>query len=175
MTPDDQQPAAPPAWDSADPPASLLRQAAWLNAEARRQFVEAGTHVELVFLFRADGQGGLATPPAGMPKEQFAGALRNAVKEHDLYGVLHVAEAWTYLPARPGDHTYRQITEGEMSVSDLQAQDRTEALVVHLQSRDGVQRLWIHPITRAESGATLGDAREFDQRLSGRLGNLFAS
>lgn len=168
-----QEPVPPPAWDAADPSASLLRHAAWLNTEARRSFQEAGTHVELVFLLRADGEGGLATPPPGMARPVFTAALRDAIKSHDLYGIIHVAEAWTYLPGRPGDHTFRQLAEGEMTVHDLKSEDRTEALMVHLQSRDGLQLLWIHPITRTASSITLGDPREISEPIQGCLSRLF--
>lgn len=171
---DDRIPTPPPAWDASDPCASLLARGAWLNDQARRTFLQDGTHIELVMLLRADGEGGVATPPPGMSRAAFGAALRGAIKNNDIYGVLHVSEAWTYFPRQPNDHTFRQVQMGEIAVSQLRPEDRTEALTVHLEARDQTHRLWIHPIRRGADGTTLDDAREFQQRVQGNLGDLFA-
>ena len=74
--------------------------------------------------------------------------VRRAVAENNLYGVVTIAECWTYMPRRPGDHVAVQLTHGEMRVGDLKAEDRTEALMVRMESRDGAYVTWLVPIIR---------------------------
>ena len=52
-----------PAWDAGDPAGSLARFAAWLNEQARATFLQDGTHIELFFLYRTDGQGAITQRP----------------------------------------------------------------------------------------------------------------
>ena len=163
----------PPAWDGRDAPTSLARYAEWLNRRARLTFLQAGTHVELFFMLRPDGQAGLGAPPPGYDRDQLAAALREAIRANDIYGLVHICEAWTYLPRKPRDHTFTQLVQGEMTVSELQPEDRTEALMVRMESRDGAHRLWISPILRREGGADLGEPIDITDPPAGRFAGLF--
>ena len=78
-----------------------------------------GTHVELFFLFREDGSYSMGPPPPDMPKDQFVAVLRQRIRDDNTFGVVHILEAWVYVPKKPNDHTMKQILAGEMAVSDL--------------------------------------------------------
>ena len=90
------------------------------------------------------------------------------------YGVIQVAEAWTYMRRSPTDHVFTQVMQGEMRVSDLSRGERTEALIVAAQARAGAGRMWISPILRGgPAKVSLADAVELDQP-GGGAGGLFA-
>ena len=163
-----------PDWDDSDPLGSLRRTAEWFVEEARRNILMDGTHVELFFLYDRNGQGSMGPPPPGMPKHQFVEALKASIRQNDICGVVHIVEAWVYVPKKPNDHTMKQILAGEMSVPDLKRGDKTEALVVRYECRDGTQRMWISPIVRPKTGGVaLGDAREMGDKPEGRFASLF--
>ena len=78
------------------------------------------------------------------------------------------------MPKHPNDHTYRQIIGGEIAVSELKPGDKSEALVVRYECRDGAQRMWISPIIRSKTGGVaLGDALEMGETAEGRFTSLF--
>ena len=163
-----------PDWDPAKPSESMRRQADWFVEEARTTFLKAGTHVELFFLFKPDGSYSMGHPPPDMDKATFAGRLRESIRQNQFYSVVHIVEAWVYIPRKPNDHTTKQILAGEMAVSDLKKGDKTEALIVRYECRDGTQRMWISPIVRPKTGGVaLGDALEMGDEVSGRFGSLF--
>lgn len=163
-----------PDWDASDPAGSLRRTAEWFVEEARTNFLKDGTHVELFFLYSQDGQGSMGPPPPGMPKHQFVEALKETMRRNGTFGVVHISQAWIYVPPRPNDHTYRQILAGEIAVSELKEGDKTEALVVRYECRDGTQRMWICPIVRPKDGrVALGDALEMGDTAEGRFASLF--
>ena len=90
------------------------------------------------------------------------------------YGVIQIAEAWTYNRRSAEDHTFKQVMFGEMRVSDLNQGDRTEALTVRMESRDGAGRLWISPILRGGGAkVSLGEAGLVEEPVGGRLGSVF--
>ena len=136
-------------------------------------FLEAGSHVEIYFLFSRDGKGTLIQVPPGMDRETFMANFKGTMLKMGSYGVIQIAEVWTYLPPRPDDHTFRQVLEGEIKVSELKPEDRTEALLVRYQSSDGTQCVWVNPIQRMPSGVSLGDAIEIQGEALGRFGSLF--
>jgi len=163
-----------PEWDQTDPAASMSRTADWFVEEARTTFLKDGTHVELFFLYRQDGQCAMGNPPPKMDREQFTRVLRQTIQMNDIYGVVHIVEAWVFIPKRPNDHTMKQILAGEIAVSDLKTGDKTEALVVRYECRDGSQRMWISPIVRPKTGGVaLGDVLEMGDEVRGRFGSLF--
>ena len=164
---------APPEWNSNEPAASLDRFAGWLNEQARATFLKDGAHTELFFLFQADGQGALVQPPHDMARDQFVAALRAEIKEHDFYGVVHVCEAWAYFPKAPKDHTLTQVVHGEIKVSELTPEDRSETLMIQLESRDGATRLWFHRIVRTAARVALADPVEWSGPPRGRFAQLF--
>jgi len=162
-----------PPWDKSAPAESLRRLGEWYCMRARGMFLKAGTHVEIYFLFSKDGQGTLIEVPPGMDRETFMANLQGTIKANNTYGVIQIAAAWAYLPPKPNDHIYRQVLEGEMKVSDLKPEDKTEALVIRYESSDGNQSVWVNPILRQESGVSLGEAIEIEGPALGRFGSLF--
>jgi hypothetical protein len=147
--------------------------AEWLNETARETFLRDGTHMEIFFLNQADGQGGIVPPPPGMERDAFIRVLKQAIRDHAIYGVVHVAEAWAYLPRQPNDHTFKQVVAGEIAVADLAPGDKRESLMVRMESRDGDHRVWLSPIVRSADGVALADAIEMEEPMGGRLGTLF--
>ena len=99
--------------------------------------------------------------------------LQGTMRKMGSYGVIQIGEVWAYIPPRPDDHTYRQVLEGEMKVSELKEGDKTEALLVRYQSAEGDQTVWVNPILRKASGVSLGDAIEIQGEALGRYGSLF--
>lgn len=165
----------PPDWNEADRAASFLAYTNWLNETARLTFLKDKTHVELFFLVQPDGKAGIGMPPPGMDRDKVAAMLRTSIREHGIYGLVHVVEAWTYFPKQAHDHTFSQILQGEIAVSELRPEDRREALLVHSQSREGANCMWMSPIVRTgQDGVALADAIEWQNPPSGRFGNLFA-
>ena len=162
-----------PVWVNADPSGSLRRHATWLNDLARETFLTDKLHIELFFLLKQDGQGGIAQPPSGMDRDQFVSLLKNSIQENDIYGVIHICETWSFFPKVPNDHTMKQITQGEIAVSDLKPGDKTEALMVRVECRDGTQHLWLSPIVRSKDAVFLSDAIELDEPVKGRFGTFF--
>lgn len=163
-----------PDWDPAKPSESMRRTAEWFVEEARTTFLKDGTHVELFFLCDGNGQGSMGPPPPDMPKNQFVESLKESIRQNEIFGIVHVVEAWVFIPKHPNDHTYRQILAGEIAVSELKKSDKTEALVVRYECRDGTQRMWISTIVRPKTGGVaLGDALEMADEVKGRFGSLF--
>lgn len=161
-----------PPWDKSNPAGSLRRLGEWYNERARGMFLKAGKHVELFFLFGQDGHGTMIQPQPGMDREAFMANLKGTIKATNAYGVIQIGEVWAYIPPRPGDHTYRQVLEGEMKVSELKEGDKTEALFVRYQSLED-QCFWVSPILRKGTGVSLGEAIEFRNKADGRFGSLF--
>lgn len=161
-----------PPWDKSDPAGSLRRLGEWYLTRARGMFLKAGKHVELYFLFGQDGHGTMIQVPPGMDRETFMANLKGTIKATNAYGVIQIGEVWAYIPPRPGDHTYRQVLEGEIKVSELKEGDKTEALFVRYQSLED-QCFWVSPILRKGTGVSLGEAIEFRNEALGRFGSLF--
>lgn len=169
------KPAAPaPPWDAADTAKSLWSYGLWLTETARATFLADGTHVEIFFLVLPDGQMALGQPPLDMDRGHLTRTLKQTVEKNNICGVIHVVEAWTYIPRQPNDHTFKQLAAGEMKVSQLKPEDRTEALMVRLETRAGVNHLWLSPILRDAAGVSLGEPLDIDQRMEGRLGTFFS-
>lgn len=111
--------------------------------------------------------------PAGTDPALLVAGVRRAVREHSLYGVIMVAEAWTYIPKRARDHTSIQIMYGEMTVSDLNEGDKTEALMVRMESRDGGHLTLIDTIVRDGSAARLADGMALKREQCLKLESYF--
>lgn len=108
-----------------------------------------------------------------MDRDQVVEILRQTIRANDIYGVVHVCEAWTYFPKALKDHTLAQVMEGEIAVPELRPGDRTEALTVRMESRDGASRMWMSPIARPPTGVALADAIEWPHPPGGRFVGLF--
>jgi hypothetical protein len=146
----------PPEWNSSDKPASLLAYAKWLHAEAVEVFLKDKTHGQILFLFTEDGLTSINPLPANLEPKKLLNGVEQAIREHNLYGIVTIGEAWTYFPKRPRDHTAIQLLHGEMGVADLKDEDKTEVLLVRMESRDGGHLTWLDPIVRSGEDATLG-------------------
>lgn len=148
--------AQQPPWNAADKASSLRTYAEWLHGIAVQTFLKDKTHCQILFLFTDAGMASVNPVPAGTEPEQLLAGVRKAVLANNLYGVIAISECWTYMPKRPGDHVAIQLTHGEMRVSDLKAGDRTEALMLRMESRDGAHVTWLEPILRSGADVTLG-------------------
>lgn len=140
--------AAPP-WNSRDPGASLEALWEFLHAHARDVLAKDGSHVEMLFVVGGDGtlQPQPLVPP--MTREQITQTLREQLPGSSVYGLIHIAEAWAYIPTDRGDHTFKQLKLGEMGVSDLKTEHKSEGLTVSMLSRDGDTRAYLDEIIRA--------------------------
>ena len=146
-----------PIWNPADKQASLKAYAEFLHGEAVRMFRKDKTHVQILFLFTDAGLVSVNPVPANTAADALTAGVKQAVLENGLYGVIMIAEAWTYMPKRAKDHTTVQIMCGEMNVADLKDEDRTEALMLRMESRDGGHLTWLDPIIRTSDDVTLGE------------------
>ena len=163
----------PPVWNPADRRRSFEAFVRWLNHQARARFLEAGSHVELYFLMSDDGQAMMMPAPPDVDRDQIARSIRQKVAELNSYGVLHIVEAWTYIRRGAGDHTYAQIMDGEIGVSELEPEDRTEALMVSMETRDGGALTLLSPIMRGKSGQAFAEPVEFAEHRKGRFAGWF--
>ncbi len=146
-----------PIWNATDRSASLTTFGKWLHEEAIRVFNEDKTHTHLIFLFdRENGLISLNQVPPNTSKENLLAGVKQSIEENDIYGVISVAEAWTYVPRYKGDHTVVQILHNEMGVADLNDDDRTEALLVMMESKDGDHIIWMDKIIRDGDNTRLG-------------------
>jgi len=134
-------------------------------------FLKDKTHAEMIFVFHSTGKGILLLVRGN--RDAFAEKLKALVRGSDVVGVVHVCEAWTHSGAN-NDHITKQIMLGEIGVSDLRPADRTEALFIAIQSRDGRSSCWVDPIVRdAKTGeVSLGEGFNLD-KMGGRFGRLF--
>ena len=162
-----------PDWNSSDPSASMRHMAEWFVEEARATFLKDGTHQERFFIFQKDGNASVIGQE-GLDRAQFAAALKHHARAEKVFGIVHVVIIRAYIPRRPNDHTWIQLTSGEMRMSDLKHEDKTESLLVHYKCRDGTQRAWISPIVRPkDGGVALGDALEMDETTERMFASLF--
>lgn len=143
----------PPDWDIEDKQHSLVQWIEMLNEEARRQFLEAGTHIELFFIF---GEGGLmeVVPIVGMEKEDVVAELKKLLRERNAYAFIHIAEA---------------------AARHMDTVDETDMLFVHAESRDGYSIAHCSAVVLQGEQKMLLDAVAVDgSRLDGRFAGIFA-
>src|ERR1051325_447805 len=120
-----------------------------------------------------DGKPCMIKPQPGADRDAVAAELGVRVREDRIFGVVHVAESWMYIPKSRSDHTLKQIMTGEIAVSELKPKDRTEALVVMAESRDRWEVLWFSPIRRDGDKVSLAPTVEFEETPVGRFAGLF--
>ena len=163
-----------PNWDAGDPAGSLLRVAGFLRGSARQMFLDAGTHVEILFLLADDGT--IQPVPIGPPltRESIAETLREQIPDSNVYGLIHISEGWVYVSEGPGDHTMKQLTLGEMNVSDLKDDDKKEVLMVAMISRDGESTVWMDEIIRSDKGPVQLGQGMCHPNMKFPIGNPFA-
>ena len=162
-----------PSWDQADLSGSMRRVANWFVEEARTTFLKDGTYQERFFLFQKDGNV-LAVKQEGLDRAQLAAVVMQQARAEKVIGIVHIVVARVYIPRRPNDHTWIQLISGEMRMSDLKHEDKTESLLVHYRCRDGTQHAWISPIVRPKTGGVnLETALEMDETAERIFASLF--
>ena len=67
-----------------------------------------------------------------------------------------------------------EFLKGEIAVSQLKPGEKSEALMVKVESRDGLTHVWLSPIVRSPDGVALAAPMEITEPTGGRLGSFFA-
>lgn len=145
-----------PLWNAAAKSASLRKWADHLHKEAKRVFLQDKTHVHILFAFQDSGPVSVTPVPPKTPQDQVHNAILMSIRKNNLYGIIDVGEAWTYFPKGERDHTVAQLLDGEMRVSDLRDGDKTEALYLRMESRDGDCVVHLDQIVRDGDKVELG-------------------
>ena len=141
-----------PEWNTQDKAQSLTEWIEVLNQEARRQFLEAGTHVEIFFLFNDEGLMEVI-PIAGMEKDEIVRELKKMLAERDGYAFIH-------------------ISEGTMRHMDTA--DQADMLLVHAESREGLSVAYCSTVAlRGEEKLLLDAAKVDGEKLAGRFAHIF--
>lgn len=146
-------------WNAAAKSDSIRNWAEQLHKESKRVFLADKTHVQVLFLFKDEGPVSVTPIPPKTTHEQIQSAIISAIVGQNLYGVIHVGEAWMYFRKDKKDHTAFQLLDGEMRVSDLKPEDRTEALYLKMESRDGDCLIYLNQIIRDGEKVELGADR----------------
>jgi hypothetical protein len=142
----------PLEWDAQDPAGSLVRWTDSLNEEARRQFLDAGTHLEIFFLFNGEGLMEVI-PIVGMDKDEIVRELKKMLAGRDGYAFIH-------------------ISEGTMRLMD--SADKADMLLVHAESRDGLSVAYMSTVAmRGEEKLLLDTVKVDGKKLEGRFANIF--
>jgi hypothetical protein len=151
-----------PLWNPSEKSASIRKWAEELHKESKRVFLLDKTHAHLLFLFKDEGPVGINPIPPKTDQAQIYEAIRRAVKDNNLYAVIYVGEVWTYFLKHKKDHTAFQLLDGEMKVSDLRDEDKTEALYLKMESRDGASLIYLDKIVRDKGQVGLGDGKTIE-------------
>ncbi len=143
-----------PEWNEQNKAGSLNQWIETLNDEARRQYLEAGTHSEIFFIFNDTGLMEVV-PVVGMDKNEEIRELKKMLATRNGYAFIH-------------------ISEGTMRTIDNS--DEAEVLLVQAESHDGLSAVWCSTITTRGEQKLLLDAVEIDgSKLSGRFAHIFQS
>lgn len=141
-----------PKWNTQDKIKSLAQWVEILNEEARRQFLEAGTHVEIFFLFNDEGLMEVI-PIAGMEKDEIVQELKKMLAARDGYAFIHISEG---------------------TMRHLDTADQADMLLVHAESRDGFSEAWCSTVALQGEGKLLLDAVKVDgAKMEGRFAHIF--
>lgn len=141
-----------PEWNAQDKERSLVQWIEMLNEEARRQFLEAGTHIEIFFLFNDEGLMEVV-PIAGMDKDDMVRALKQMLTDRAGYAFIH-------------------ISEGTMRHMDTA--DQADMLLVHAESREGLGMAYCSTVAMRGEEKLLLDAVKLDgDKLNGRFAGIF--
>ena len=123
-----------------------------LNEEARRQFLAAGTHVEIFFIF---GDNGLmeVVPIVGMDKADIVHELKKLLNDRDGYAFIHIAEA---------------------TAQNMDSADEADMLLVHAESREGYSVAYCSTVVMQGENKLLLDAVQVDgSKLGGQFTHIF--
>ena len=141
-----------PEWNSQNKAESLDAWIDVLNTEARRQFLEAGTHVEIFFLFNNEGLMEVV-PIAGMEKDEIVRALKKMLSERNGYAFIHISEG---------------------TMKHLDTADEADMLLVHAESRDGLGVAYCSTVAQRGEEKLLLDPIKIDgKKLDGRFAHIF--
>jgi len=144
-------------WNPANKTASICKWAENLHHQAKDVFLKDRTHAHLIFLFKDTGPVGINPVPPKTDHVQIYNAIRRTIKDNDLYAVIHIGEAWTYFRKSEKDHTAFQLLDGEIKVSELKDEDKSEALYLRMESADGNCIVYIDKIIRDGENVQLGE------------------
>lgn len=146
-----------PMWIANEESMCLLKWTDYLHSEAQRLFNQDGTHGNMLFSFKKEeGLVSVNLIPPNIDHDQLDEAITNTVNEHSLYGVVVIGETWMY-SLKEKDHTTFQLLDGEMKVSDLNDEDKKEALMIRMENRDGDCLIYLDEITRNKNGHALNE------------------
>jgi len=141
-----------PEWNTQDKAESLTQWIEILNEEARRQFLEVGTHVEIFFLFNDEGLMEVI-PIAGMEKDEIVRELKKMLAERDGYAFIHISEG---------------------TLRHMDTADQSDMLLVHAESREGLSVAYCSTIAMRGEEKLLLDAVKVDgEKLDGRFTHIF--
>ncbi len=165
-----------PKWIPQAESASIRNWTDYLHIQAKRLLTQDGTHACLLFLFNKEsGLISVNQVPPNTDQSQLDIAVANAINEHDLYGVVLISETWAYF-VKEKDHTAFQLLDGEMKVSDLNDEDKKEALMIRMENSDGDSLIYLDEIIRDKNGVILKEGTVLncsqvkwfvDQQISG--------
>lgn len=165
-----------PKFDASDKDGSMERMGDAVNDGARGLFIADGYHVPIYFLF--DDYGEATIFPAKIENDQDKDRVSNTLKifisDNKIYGVISIMEAWIYNAKNKNDDVIKQLLDGKSRVSEMD--DKQEALIVSMETRDGNKIMWLNPISRTNNLVKLGkiDRQVFKKdECSGRLCNWF--
>ena len=141
-----------PEWNVENKEASLKQWIEVLNAEARRQFLNDGTHLEIFFLFNDEGIMEVV-PIVGMEKDEIVSELKKILSERNGYAFIHIAEA---------------------TAKAMDSAAEADSLLVHAESRDGLSTALFSTVANKGDEKLLLDAVEVDgSKLDGRFTHIF--
>lgn len=141
-----------PTWKREDRQGSLKNWIKELNEEARCQFLQSGTHLEIFFVFNDEGLMELV-PIVGMDKDDAVRTLKKMLAERDGYAFIHIAEA---------------------TARAMDSADQADALLVHAESREGLSEAWLSTVVLKGEEKMLLDAVRVDgSQIAGRYAGLF--
>ena len=149
-----------PQWIPSAKSPSIRKWAENLHKQARQTFEKDKTHAQILFFFK-DNEGLVSINPIPPKTDhlQIFSAIRRTITDNNLYAVIHIGECWTYFPKNQKDHTFSQLIDGEMKVSELRDEDKTEALCLRMESRDGDCLVLLDQILRKGDDVVLGEAK----------------
>lgn len=150
-----------PTWQREAKSSSIHQWTDYLHLEAKRLFDKDKTHGNMLFCFNEEnGLIAVNSVPPGVDHNLLNTSVRDAVIEHNLYGVILICESWAYFVKKENDHTIFQLLDGEMKVSDLNDKDRKEILLVRMENCHGDCAIYWNEIIRNKGDVALSNGKK---------------